>query len=108
MGGSQTCYVTEEDRLYCKALYGAFDLFHVLVYNSASISSQLEKIMRDFLMSNHDRDNSFRWVRWGDVFHPKQDGGLSIRLPFAMNEALKTKLSRERWVIFAVLSRMAG
>jgi len=58
---------------------------------AASVARHLEKIMRDFLWSNHDSDNSFYWVSWDDIFRPKEDCGMGIRLLGAMNEALKTK-----------------
>ena len=51
----------------------------------------MEKITRDFHWSKHDSDNGFHWVSWDEICHPKEDGGLGIRLVRAMNEALETK-----------------
>jgi len=57
----------------------------------ASISCQLEKIIRDFLWSNNEAEMGFHWVKWEDIFHPKREGGLSIRPLQDMNKALKAK-----------------
>jgi len=57
----------------------------------ASIASQLESVMRDFLWSKHDSDKGFHWVSWDEICCPREDGGLEIRPLRTMNEALKTK-----------------
>ena len=65
------------------------DLLHALVYNSASIASQLEKIVRDFLCSEHDSDDGFHWVSWDEICCPEEDGGLGIRPLRAMSERVR-------------------
>jgi len=59
----------------------------------ASIASQSEKMMRDFLWFNNDQNNDFHYhyIKWDDVFHPKQHGGLCIRPICAMNQPLKSQ-----------------
>ena len=57
----------------------------------ASISCQLEKNVRDFLWSNKGAETGFHWVKWDDVCHPKQEGGLGIRLLCDINKACKAK-----------------
>jgi len=47
--------------------------------------------MRDFLWSNKDAEMGFHWVKWDDVCHPKQEGGLGIGPLCDMNKALKAK-----------------
>jgi len=47
--------------------------------------------MRDFLWSNKDAKMGFHWVKWDDVCHPKQEGGLGIRLLCDINKAFKAK-----------------
>jgi len=56
----------------------------------ASIASQLEKIMTDFLCDTNENGNGLHWVNWDEVRHPQQEGGLGIR-PRIMNDTLKTK-----------------
>jgi len=56
----------------------------------ASISCQLEKIMRDFLWSNNEVETGSHWVKWHDVCPPKR-GGLGIRSLRDMNKTLKVK-----------------
>ena len=41
----------------------------------ASISCQLEKIMRDFLWSNNKVEMGFHWVKWEDICHQSEKGG---------------------------------
>jgi len=57
----------------------------------ASISCQLEKIMRDFLSSNKEAEMGFHWVKWDDVCLPKREGGLDIKPLRDMNKALQAK-----------------
>ena len=56
-----------------------------------SIAHCLEKIMRDFLWPNNGLTKGLKWVNWGDVCHPKQQGGLGIGPLCDMNDALKSK-----------------
>jgi len=57
----------------------------------ASISGQLEKIMRDFPWATNEVETGFHWVKWDDVCLPKREGGLGIRSLRDMNKALKVK-----------------
>ena len=47
--------------------------------------------MRDFLLSNEDVETGFHCVKWGDVCHSNQKGGLGIRPLCDINKALKAK-----------------
>jgi len=57
----------------------------------ATVTNQLEKIMRDFLWSSSDSNNGFHWAHWDDVCWPTHEGGLGIRHLCNMNKALKAK-----------------
>jgi len=57
----------------------------------ATISCQLEKIMRDFVWSNEDAEMGFHWVKWDDVCHPKHEGGTCIGPLRDMSKAHKAK-----------------
>ena len=76
----------------------------------ASISCQLEKIMRDFLWSNNEAEKGFHWVKWDDVCLPKREGGLGIRPLRGMNKALKVKwlwrFAREDNTLWKALLKM--
>jgi len=56
-----------------------------------TIAVKIKKIIRDFLWSGNEPSTSFHWVNWGDICHPKHEGGLGIRCLCEMNEALKAK-----------------
>jgi len=63
-----------------------------LITIPASITNQLEKIMRDFLSNSNEGGNGLHWVNWDKVRRPKQEGVLGVRPLRVMNEALKTSV----------------
>jgi len=88
-----------------KALLSALLIYqYVIIMASANAHKQMELITRSFLWQGRKQETKiFSLVRWGQVTLPYEKGGISIRIPGLMNNALGIKFvwrminGKEQW-----------
>ena len=73
-----------------KSVLSAFPVFHsTLLLAPKSISSQIAKILQDFLSNGGKHgQNKIHLVKWEDLKCPMSEGGLQIRDPALANLAV--------------------